>query len=333
VRITQPQMTTRQGVLETTGKVAFNEERLVRVHAPVTGRVIDVLARPGDVVEPGFPLLVMDSPELSTAKADYAKATADVERADKALALVRELVDARALAQKELRDADSDYRKAMAERERAMARLRTLGVAAERFHEISLRADTGTTVTVTAPRSGVVVERNVSPGQVVAYGQSDSPANLFLIADLGTMWVLADVYEPDVFRVHPGQVATVTLPCCPGVPYQGTVGYIADVVDPQTRTLKVRVVVPNRGRSLKAEMFVKVALATGSSTVMTVPQSAVHREDGKTFVLVTRGQDDYERRPVRLGADLNGTVEVIDGIGRDDRVVTEGSILLKRAAK
>jgi membrane fusion protein, heavy metal efflux system len=333
VETAHPQMRTRLAVLETSGKVVFNEEGLARVHAPVTGRVVEVLARPGDVVEPGTRLLVIDSPDLSAAKADYAKAVADVERADKALGLVRELVEAKAIAQKELRDAENDSRKSMAERERAAARLRTLGVTEDRFREIAMRADAGTTVTVTAPRSGVIIERNISPGQVVAYGQSDTPVNLFVIGDLATMWVIADVYEPDVPRVRLGQTVTVTLPCCPGERHEGKVTYIADAVDPQTRTLKVRAVVPNRGRTLKAEMFVKVTLATATTTVVTIPQSAVHREEGQAFVLVERGKDDYQRRPVKLGADFNDAVEVLGGVGPQDRVVTTGSILLKRSVK
>ncbi len=333
IQTMRPEMKTRQAVLETSGKVVFNEERLVRVHAPVTGRVVEVLARPGDAVEPGTRLLVIDSPDLSAAKSDYAKAVADEERADKAIRLVRELLEVKAVAQKELREAENDFRKAQAERERAAARLRTLGVKDDRFPDIAMRADANTTVTVTAPRGGVIVERNISPGQVVSYGQSDTPVNLFVIADLSTMWVLADVYEPDVPRVRMGQTVAVTLPCCPGERYEGQVAYIGDSVDPQTRTLKVRVVVPNRGRALKAEMFVKVALATASTTMLTIPQSAVHREDGKTFVLVERGKDDYQRRPVKLGADLNGSVEVLEGVGPNDRVVTQGSILLKRVAK
>jgi len=333
VQTVHPDLKTRQTVLETSGKVAFNEERVVRVHTPVTGRVLELLARPGDHVEPGAPLFVVDSPDLSAAKTDYAKAVADVERSDKALALVRELVEGKAMAPKELRDAENDYRKAVADRERAAARLRTLGVSEDRFREIAMRADTATTVIVRAPRSGVVVERNVTPGQVVAYGQSDTPVNLFVIADLSTMWIIADVYEPDVPRVRLGQTVSVTLPCCPGERYDGKVTYIGDAVDPQTRTLKVRVVVPNPGRMLKAEMFVKVALATASTRVMTVPQSAVHREDGESFVLVARGKDDYERRTVQLGADLNGVVEVRQGLAPADSVVTQGGIMVKRLAK
>lgn len=333
VKISSPEYRTRQQVLETTGKVQFNEERLVRVNAPVTGRVSEVLAHPGDIVEQGHRLLVLDSPDLGTAKSDYAKAVSDLEHAEKAVTLARELFQARAIAQKELRDTENDYRKAMAEKERAASRLRTLGVPDSQFNDIAARTDTSTTVVVTAPRSGVIVERNVIPGQVVAYGQSDTPPNLFLISDLSAMWVLADVYEPDVPTVHLGQAAAVTLPCCPGTRYEGRVTYISDSVDPQTRTVKVRVVVPNRERALKAEMFVKVTISIGSAKVLALPQSAIQRENNETFVLIVKGKDEYERRPVTLGADLDGVVEVLDGVTSKDRVVSTGSILLKRTVK
>src|SRR5262249_2020303 len=130
-----------------------------------------------------------------------------------------------------------------------------------------------------------------------------------------------------------GQPMVVTPPCCPGERYEGRIMAIADSLDKETRTLKVRAVVPNRGRSLKAEMFVKVAIATGSTRALALPQGAVHREGGETFVLVERAKDDFERRPVKLGLELDGSVEVLSGVTLQDRVVSAGGILLKRGAK
>ncbi len=333
VTLVSPEYRTRVAVLETPGKVQFNEERIVRVNAPVTGRVLEVLARVGNVVEPGHRLLVLDSPDLGTAKSDYAKAVSDVERAEASLQLARELLEVKAIARKEIRQAENDYQKAVAEKERAASRLRTLGIGESQLPDIAARTDTSTRVVVTAPGGGVIVEVNVRPGQVVSYGQSDTPTNVFVIADLSTMWVLADVYEPDVPRVRLGQAVTVTLPCCPKDRFEGRVTYISDAVDPQTRTVKVRAVVPNRGRTLKAEMFVKATITTGSKEVLVIPQSAVHRQDSTTFVLVQTGQGAYQRRLVTLGADLNGIVEVVEGITPQDRVVSTGSILLKNIAK
>src|SRR2546425_1272426 len=216
---------------------------------------------------------------------------------------------------------------------RAAARLRPLGIGAEQLPAIASRADPGPRIVVAAPRAGVIVERNVPPGQVVAYGQSDTPLNLFVIADVSTMWVVADVYEPDVPRVRRGQRVAVTLPCCPHDRFEGAVDYISDVVDKETRTVKVRAVVPNHGRALKAEMFVKVAIGMASTSALTIPQSAVHRESGQAFVLVVTGKDEYERRPVKLGAELDGFTEVLAGVTPADRVVITGGILLKKTAK
>ena len=332
-KIVSPQVESRAATLQTTGKVQFNEDALVRVHAPATGRVLEVFARPGDFVETGARLLVLDSADLGSAKADYAKAVADVERAEAALRLARELLQVNAVAAKEVREADNDARKAAAERERAAARLRTLGVTPERLADIAARADASTTITLTASRSGVVVERNVTPGQVVSYGQSDTPLSLFVVADLSTVWVVADVYEPDVARLRRGQPMVVTLRCCPGERYEGTVGYIGDAVDKETRTVKVRAVVPNRGRPLKAEMFVNVTVTTGTEQMVTIPQSAVHREGQTTFVLLVKNDGQRERRVVRLGADLGERIEVVSGVGVNDRLVGTGSILLKGATK
>ena len=325
--VVAPEYRTRQRMIDTTGKVQFNEESLVRVHAPATGRVLEVFARPGDVVEPGARLFVIDSADLGAAKADYAKAVADVERSAAAARLSRELFEAQAIAQKELREAEND------ERERAASRLQTLGVPPEHLADIAARADAATTIVVKAPRGGVVVERNVTPGQVVAYGQSDTPVNLFVVADLGTMWVVADVYEPDVPRLRRDQPMVATLRCCPGERYEGRVSYISDAVDKETRTVKVRSIVVNRGRTLKAEMFVNVAIATGATRALTIPQSAVHREGSETYVLVAKAKDQLERRRVVLGDDLGDAVEVTTGLGLDDRVVSTGSILLKATTR
>jgi len=333
VQIVSPEYRVRSTGIQTTGKIQFNEERLVRITAPVTGRVVEVLARPGEAVGPGHRLLVIDSPDLGQAKADYAKAAADGERSSQALALTRELFEVKAVAQKEVRDAENDYRKAVAERERAAARLRTLGVTEARLPDVAARADASTLLTVVAPRAGVVVERNVTPGQVVAYGQSDTPLNLFVIADLGTMWVLADVYEPDVPQVRIGQSVSLTLACCPDERYEGPVTNVADAIDKDSRTLKVRAVVPNPRRALKAEMFVRVAIASGSSQVLTLPQAAVQRRDGTVFVLVETAPGQFQARPIKAGAEFDGVVEVREGVTPADRVVAAGGILLKQTVR
>ncbi len=125
----------------------------------------------------------------------------------------------------------------------------------------------------------------------------------------------------------------MTLPCCPGERYEGRVAAVGDVIDKESRTLKVRVVVPNRGRMLKAEMFARATIATGTRPAPVRPIGAIHREGSAPFVLVERGKDDYERRPVKIGPEGDGVVEILEGVTPAERVVSGGGILLKRAAR
>jgi multidrug efflux pump subunit AcrA (membrane-fusion protein) len=125
----------------------------------------------------------------------------------------------------------------------------------------------------------------------------------------------------------------VTLPCCPRDRYEGKVIHIGAAVDKDSRTLKVRALVPNTGGVLKGEMFVKVSIDTGSSQALTLPQSAIQRSDGATFVLLEKGKGEYERRPVRTGSEFNDLTEILEGVTPQDRVVSTGGILLKRNAR
>jgi cobalt-zinc-cadmium efflux system membrane fusion protein len=141
--------------------------------------------------------------------------------------------------------------------------------------------------------------------------------------------VIADVYEPDVPQLRRGQPMLATLRCCPGQHYDGTVSYISDAVDRETRTVKVRSVVSNRARTLKAEMFVSVREMSCAARKQSLPEEAIHRDGGATYVLLATGPDSQERRPVKLGAELGERVEVVAGVTPRDRVVTRGSIMLK----
>ena len=157
--------------------------------------------------------------------------------------------------------------------------------------------------------------------------------SVFVIADLSSMWVLVDVYEPDVPKVKRGQVVRVVLPCCPQDKYEGTITNIGASVDKESRTLKVRAVVRNPGGVLKAEMFVKAVIDIGASQALSLPQSAIQRTDATTFVLRETAKGEYERRIVKTGGDFDGMTEILDGLTPQDRVVSTGGVLLKRDAR
>ena len=129
------------------------------------------------------------------------------------------------------------------------------------------------------------------------------------------------------------QPVTVSLACCPGERYEGRIAYIAHAIDKDTRTLKVRAVVPNPGGKLRAEMFVRVAIETGSMRILMLPQTAVHRDGSDPFVFLAKSGGQYERRAVKVGQDVNGMVEIVGGVVPEDRVASDGSILLKQRVK
>jgi len=183
---------------------------------------------------------------------------------------------------------------------------------------------------VPSPADGLVITRSVNPGQVVNSGQE-----LFVVTDLGTVWVIGDLYERDFPRVRVGSPATVTVPSAPDGKTQGRVAYIDPRVDPATRTAKVRVEVPNRSGDLRLGMFVTVAFqASSTERVTVIPRAAVQTIGDRSVVYVPVDGDDgkFVERQVRLGTPLGGFVPVIEGLKPGDKVVTDGSFFLRAEA-
>ncbi len=182
-----------------------------------------------------------------------------------------------------------------------------------------------------APIDGTVIERNLTLGQMVG---GDTAQRLFVIADLTTLWVTADIYEKDLPLIHPGEEVAVQAGAWPDQQFNGHINYVGDTVDPNSRTVKVRVAVDNHQLLLKPEMFVTATVHTPTSaTVLTVPLAAVHGEgSGQSYVFVALEDNRFVRRPVSLGTKVNDRVAITDGLSAQDRVVTSGSILLKAEA-
>jgi membrane fusion protein, heavy metal efflux system len=180
-------------------------------------------------------------------------------------------------------------------------------------------------VPVTTPQAGVVVERLVSPGTAVTPGTP-----LFIVSDLGAVWVAAQVDERDLGRLTRGGDAIVTVGAYPGETFRGTIDAIGDQIDRATRRVTVRVSVPNPDRRLKLEMFATLALGDREArTVLVVPSSAVQQIEGETVVFVQRADGRLHRQPIHVGPDRDGWVEVLDGLSVGDEVVSAGAFLLK----
>ena len=323
-----------------TGKIAFNEEFLTPVFSAYAGRVTRVLAKPGDTVQPGAPLLELYTPELVQAQADLmGTATAAVAKAKNALHLARhtearqhQLYTEHAAALKEwqqaqtdLRNAESDVRAADAALLAAREKLRAFGKSATEIARIE-QGRTVQVVTVTAPLAGTITARKVGPGQFIRQDNTDP---LFIIADLSQMWMLANVYEADVPLIHVGQPVEVHVLAYPQDVFHATLTHIGAAVDPATHRVEVRAVVDNHAQQLKPEMFATFRILTKTDLPSAaVPRSAVVREGDKASVWVAQPAQQFVRREVTLGLEHNGYVQIRAGVAVGETVAAEGGLLL-----
>lgn len=309
------------------GKVAYGEDRYSKVSSPVQGRVLEVRAKLGDHVKAGDVLLAIDSPDISAAYSEFVKEASEFEYATRAYELAKDLYETKALPKKDLKQAENEMIKDRAQFRRAKERLLSLKVPAEELEKPLAQQRITSRFTLKSPITGTVVERFVTPGQSVGgdYGQV-----LFTVADLDTVQVVADVYERDLDLVKVGQLATVTVEAYPGVGFPAVVAMIGDVVDPNTRTIKVRAWVNNEARKLKPEMFARLNIEVGDGTAfITVPKEAVLEVDGKEYVYIAEADGRYVKHEVKVGTANGDQVRILEGLNPGERIVTKGAILLK----
>lgn len=315
-------------VVSLPAKVAYGEDRYSKISSPVQGRVLEVRVRLGDHVKAGQVLMVVDSPDIAQAYSEFVKEHSELTYATRAYELAKDLYESKALPQKDFKQAENDKIKAQAEFRRAKERLLALGVPAAELEKPLERQKITSRFEIRSPLSGTVVERNVTPGQAVG----DPGQVLFTVADLDTLQVVADVYERDLDLVQPGQVATVTVEAYPGVTFPAAIAAIGDIVDPNTRTIKVRAWVNNDQHKLKPEMFARLRIQVGDATpFIAVPKEAVLEADGGLFVYVVEDEGRYVKRAVKVGTATDGQVRILEGLSPGEKIVTKGAVLVKGA--
>ncbi|MES2356805.1 MAG: efflux RND transporter periplasmic adaptor subunit [Gemmatimonadota bacterium] len=318
--------------VSTTGTVAFNGDRSTQVLSPVSGPVTRLLVQPGTVVARGAALATVSSPDFAAAVGSYRKAVASATNLQRIADQDAQLFKTDALSRRDLEQAQTDAASAIADREAALEQIRSLGIDPAVIANATNGGSTGAIPgVIRAPIAGTVVERLITPGQLLQAGAT--PA--FTIADLSTVWVMANVFESDLASVHKGEHVTVTSAVSP-TPFDGTVDYVGALVDSSTRATSVRLVVRNRDDLLKRDMYVNVAIrANRQKSGILAPVSAVLRDDQNLpFVFVATGNSpnvQYARRSVTLGARIGDDYEVLSGLNAGDRVVAEGALFLQFA--
>ncbi|MBS0466122.1 MAG: efflux RND transporter periplasmic adaptor subunit [Proteobacteria bacterium] len=308
-------------IVELPAKLVWNEERTQRIFPPFAGRVVAIRADLGQTVKAGAPLALLASPDFGQAQAETAKAHAGQQLAQQALARQRELFQAGIIARKDLEQAEAEAASARAESARAAARTSLYGSAAAVNQQLAISASIG----------GVVVERHLNPGQELRpdQGGPDSPA-LFVVTDPSSLWVQIDAHENDLASLRPGDGFTLQVASYPGESFGGRVTATADAIDPNTRTIKVRGLVPNADRRLKSEMLATARISQNRSGGVVVPASAVVLGGGRHSVFVEREPGVFEPRTVTLGHEGPRDVIIASGLQAGEKVVAQNVLLLAR---
>jgi len=317
--------TTLKRTLRLTGAVAYNAFKTTPVITQVGGPVSRILVVPGQRVTAGQSMLDVSSPDYSQLLDSYLKAADSYRLTQKYYARALDLYQHHAIAQRDLEQAESDRNQAQADMNAAEQGMKILGI---KNPAQLAKAPSSALIPVLAPISGEVVERLVSPGQVVQAGQTQA----FTISDLSTVWVLANVYQADLAYVHSGDDVSVQTDAYPQV-FHGRISYISPALDPNTRTLQARIVVENPGERLKKDMYCTVTVTAGSvANAIVVPNASVLRDDdNQPYVYVATGANQFGRRDVVLGESQDGKTQIVQGLSAGERVVGDGSLFLQFA--
>lgn len=338
------------GVIPATGKILVPEDHVAVIGPVNEGRIVRLYAGQGTKVRKGQKLAELESADIDQAEADYLKALADYENALRSSAAEvklaqesydrnKQLYEQKITAGKNLQAAEHDLEVAKAAAENsvngtkaaltaARRHLLILGINDATIEALPKRTDLAAVFSLNSPIDGIVVERNATIGASVG-----TDANLFKIIDLSRVWIDANVFEKDLQQVRPGQEVKLTVPAFPGSTFSGRVILINSVVDPDTRTVKVRTEVANPDGRLKPDMFANVQIVTAlNRTAISIPQSAVLNDEGKTIVFVADGTG-YKKRQVQAGIQNNDRVEIVDGLTAGDKVVVKGNYLLLQQSR
>ena len=311
-----------------TGVVQANTYRSTPVVSLVGGIVRNVNAELGQTGSRGQTIAIVFSDELAMAQSKYLASLADLEEHEKHHRRTTELVEIGAASREELEQATTMMKKGESEVASERQRLLLLGLTPQRIGALRNSTQISSEVSLPAPISGTVISRAANPGEVI-----EANKEIMRVADLSSVWVVGQVYEKDLANIRVGSGASITSNAYPGKVFRGRISYVDPQLDPATRTAQVRIELANPGQMLKIGMYVGVALATlgGSETTSpTIPATAVQQASGQQVVFVaTNDPNVFVMRPIRTGPESNGRLTVLEGLTVGERIVTDGSFMLR----
>ena len=325
VQVLTVQPTTLPRSLRLTGAVAYNSFRTTPVITQVSGPVSRVVVVPGQKVHQGEPMLYVASPDYSQLRTNYLKAKEAYALAQKAYARARDLYEHKAIAEQNLEQAQSAEVQASGDLASSQAALKVMGITDP---DELVKGPPSFEVPVRAPISGEVVEQDVSAGQLLQPGTTQC----FMISDIGSVWVLVNIYQKDLPYVRVGDTVAIRTDTYPEA-FHGRISYVAASLDPNTRTLQARIETNNPGEKLKKDMYVVATVNAGTiPNAIALPDAAVLRDsENQPFVYAAAASNQFGRRSVTLGESLNGQTQIISGLKAGDQVIGNGSLFLQFA--
>jgi cobalt-zinc-cadmium efflux system membrane fusion protein len=322
IQTTTVRITPIREYLELPAHIEAEPTQVVHVFAPIGGRIVEMKVRPWDRVEKGQTLAMLESSDLARTVADYRKALVDSQLKQQELTRSEDLLAHHAISEREYQQAQADAEQAKAEVAAAREQVQVFGMDPDHA---------STQLLVAAPRSGVLLDIGAAPGE---FSQAlSAPMPLCTIADITTVWAVGDIYEKDLTDAKSGEQAQVSLNAYPNQYWTGRVSVVSPAVDLTTRTLRVRVVLPNPEARIKPGMFGKIRLLRSSKRGILVPSSGVLREGNDAYIFVEKGNGRFERRRVKLGREFDGSLEIVSGANAGDTIVSEGALLLRSAGQ
>ena len=334
--------------LLTDGKIAIDETRSTPVFSPYSGRVTRIAAEAGDTVQAGQLLLALEATDMVQAQNDFIAAIAGLETARSQLHLAQivekrqhDLYEGKAVplkdwqqAQADLVTAQDNMRTAEIALEAVRNRLRILHKTEDEIAAFERTGKINPDTPIYAPIGGTVVQRKVGPGQYITSGASDPTGDpVFVIGDLSTVWLVANVRESDVLKIRPGQPVQFRVLASSQHVFTGKLNYVAAAMDANTRRLLVRATIENPEKLLKPEMFARVTIFIGEEkTSPAVPREAIVYEGNVARVWVASEDKALELRRVELGLTNGNLVQVVKGLAAGEKVVTKGTLFIDRAA-
>jgi cobalt-zinc-cadmium efflux system membrane fusion protein len=317
------EVATINDVLRLPGRVALDEHRVARIGPSISGKVVEIKAFIGRDVHKGEPLALLNSTELSNTQAAYLKARTKMGLQRLAVDRARRLFHEGIISEATLKEREGGLAEADVEVRAVADQLTVMGMNPEALAKLTRSGQINSLTPVSSTLSGTVIDRHISVGQIAEISD-----DLFTVADLKQVWVVAEAPEQDAHVVEVGSRVDVLIPALPNEKITGKIIYIADTVKPETRTVTMRMALDNPKRQIKPEMLADMLIRHRHLHALTVPSQAVIREADRDHVFVELAPDRFALRPVTLEEDRDGQRHVLVGLAEGDRIVTDGAFHL-----